>query len=415
MHKRKQESGAQKRKKEKQREEELAKNTKISKFFSPPVRTITELDKTTLSHNEDDGKCLPSTSSSGHESEFKEKIACSSTSRPRIETEAERLNETVTDMGYYKDKILTDEIKRHIILSTPCKPKGPFKKDPLQNNRHFSESYYYCAYKYGNINRLWLCYSLILDATYCEPCWLFSDSKHEQWRTGVRDWQGLSKKIKIHSNSQKHITACKIYDYWKKNKTIDKERENLIAIEASFWERVLERLFNITLLLSKNSLAFRGHREQTESDYNGNFLSQVMLLAKYDDVMKEIVNKPKGAIKYLSPSIQNELISCLGQHLLNSIINEINASPFFSIICDTTQDINKVDQMSIIIRYVHLLRNEESEATGFFIKESFIGFFSTKDHSATGMTSQILSTLEHLSIDIKKCRGQGYDGASVMS
>lgn len=380
MHIRKQESGAQKRKKEKQREEELAKNTKISKFFSPPVTTITELDKTTSSHNEDDGKCLPSTSSSGHESEFKGNLTCSSTStiqirsRPRTETEEERfnesvtLNETVTDMGYYKDKILTDEIKRRIILSTPCKPKGPFKKDPLQNNRHFSESYYYCAYKYGNIKRFWLCYSLILDATYCEPCWLFSDSKHEQWRTGIRDWQGLSKKIKTHSNSQKHITTCKIYDYWKKNKTIDKEREKLIAIEASFWERVLERLFSITLFLSKYSLAFRGHREQTGNDYNGNFLSQVMLLAKYDEVMKQIVNKPKGTIKYLSPTIQNELISCLGQHLLNSIINEINASPFFAIICDTTQDISKVDQMSVIIRYVHLLRNEESETTGFLLK-----------------------------------------------
>lgn len=53
MHKRKQESGAQKLKKGKQREEEFAKSSKISIFFLPLITTITELDKTTSSHDGD--------------------------------------------------------------------------------------------------------------------------------------------------------------------------------------------------------------------------------------------------------------------------------------------------------------------------------------------------------------------------
>ncbi len=45
-----------------------------------------------------------------------------------------------------------------------------------------------------------------LDAVYCEPCWLFSEERKakDNWREhGVRDWRGLSKKIKIHENSQR--------------------------------------------------------------------------------------------------------------------------------------------------------------------------------------------------------------------
>lgn len=58
---------------------------------------------------------------------------------------------------------------------------------------------------------------------------------------------------------------------------------------------VLERLFNITLALSKNSLAFRGHREFLIEtyEYNGHFLTQVKLVAKYEDILKQIINMLK--------------------------------------------------------------------------------------------------------------------------
>ncbi|GFY51395.1 transposon Ty3-I Gag-Pol polyprotein [Trichonephila inaurata madagascariensis] len=42
---------------------------------------------------------------------------------------------------------------------------------------------------------------------------------------------------------------------------IKMEHENETRKEASFWKMVLQRLFGIILTLSKNSLAFRGHRE----------------------------------------------------------------------------------------------------------------------------------------------------------
>lgn len=44
-----------------------------------------------------------------------------------------------------------------------------------------------------------------------------------------------------------------------------------------------------------------------------------------------------------------------------------------------------------------------------------MGFTKVSDQSAAGITSDILRSLEQMELDIKKCRGQGYDGANVMS
>lgn len=78
---------------------------------------------------------------------------------------------------------------------------------------------------------------------------------------------------------------------------------------------------------------------------------------------------------------------------------------------DSTQDLTKVDQLSIIIRYVKVNYEENK----FEIKESFIGFYDLKHHTAKDYEQLIRKIIIKLNLDITKCRGQGYDGASVMS
>lgn len=65
-----------------------------------------------------------------------------------------------------------------------------------------------------------------------------------------------------------------MYEFWKKNdtNTIDKELENEIRKEASFWKMVLQRLFGIILTLVKSALALRRHQEDlSQEGYHGNF------------------------------------------------------------------------------------------------------------------------------------------------
>ncbi|XP_065662971.1 zinc finger MYM-type protein 1-like [Hydra vulgaris] len=191
--------------------------------------------------------------------------------------------------------------------------------------------------------------------------------------------------------------------------------EEQIRYQSNFWVQVLERIVNITLVLCKNSLAFRGHRESFDNEYNGKFLTQVQLLAKYDNVMKQVLSMLNGSIKYLSHQIQNEVILCLATHLKATLTADINSSPFYSIIMDTTQDITKRDQLSQVFRYVKIIKNEQDEATSIEIKEVFLGFTEIYNHTAAGLHEEILNLLEKHHIKLSNCRGQGYDGANVMS
>lgn len=109
------------------------------------------------------------------------------------------------------------------------------------------------------------------------------------------------------------------------------------------------------------------------------------------------------------------MIECLGTTLENHLLEQIRASPFFAIIMDTTQDISKVDQLSFVVRYAVITRSENGQPVDIEVKESFIGFYAAIKHGAADLVNQVTSLFIEKNIDLKKCVGQGYDGASVMS
>ena len=131
---------------------------------------------------------------------------------------------------------------------------------------------------------------------------------------------------------------------------MDKQGDNEEALhqsllkKANFWQNILERLENVTLMLVKCNLRFRGSSEERLKDNKDNFLFIIQLLAKNDTVLDKLLQLPKGTPKYSSPLIQNELISVLAEEVLRDIKSEIQSAPFFAIILDTTQDVTKKDQ-----------------------------------------------------------------------
>ncbi|KAL4089557.1 hypothetical protein QTP88_024575 [Uroleucon formosanum] len=294
------------------------------------------------------------------------------------------------DLGNFINKKLNDTYKRLIFDMGPLKPPGPFPKDPHQGNMSFSESYIFQT-KYGPVNRFWLCHYPLLDATCCQPCWLFS-LQRSTWCTGLRDWKHLSERIKEHGFSKNHIEACAVYEMWQKNINIDKDLKNQIRKKASFWRMVLQRLFDIIIILATNSLALKGHWENLSLEgYHGNFLSVVQLVSRYDQVLNQVLEMPKGSTRYLSPTVQNEMIECIGNTLEGHLLENIRASPFFAIIMDTTQDIAKVDQLSIVVRYAAISRSENGQPVDLKVKEVFLGFYAITKHSAVDLVKQFLN------------------------
>ncbi|XP_065675882.1 zinc finger MYM-type protein 5-like [Hydra vulgaris] len=331
--------GAEKRKIRKEKEKELQKLPKLDILFKKSKNDIHQSDNIdSVDLNEFPKTEESQTTDTAAENAIQIEGANKETA---VEINIHPMALT-NDLGKYLNQIISDDEKRLLISIPPHRPKGPFPKDYNQQNRSFSETYYYYTLKYGPVPHIWLCCSILLDAVYCEPCWLFLN-QNSQWKTGLKDWKNLSTRISSHTSSQAHVNACAVYELWKTNQTIDETQEEQLRYKASFWKMALERLIRITLMLAKHSLAFRGHREGFTGDYNGNFLSQVKLLAHYDDVMKQIISMPSGSITYLSPDIQNELITILGVRLLEVLTTKINTSPFYSLMLDTTQDITKKD------------------------------------------------------------------------
>lgn len=315
MDKKKKPSGAFKRRQRQEREDSRQKLPKIDRFLNQPstssfspnildnviVSTVVQAEKPT------EGDLTIAVKDTTIREDVADHIiydnvcvAQVTAEKPTISSVFENLyNQSSYDLGNFTNILLSDDKKRQILDCGPLQPSGPFPKDDYQDNRCFSKSYYFSTSKYGPVHRFWLCYSKILDAVYCQPCWLFASQRNNNvWCKGFRDWKHLSERIKEHSFSSGHTEACAVYELWKKSdSTIDKELENEIRKEASFWKMVLQRLFDVILSLAKNSLALRGHRENlNEEGYHGNFLSVVELVARYDHILRQVLNMPKGII-----------------------------------------------------------------------------------------------------------------------
>ncbi|KAL4083607.1 hypothetical protein QTP88_028923 [Uroleucon formosanum] len=350
MSTKKQLSGYEKRKKKIEQEEHISKLPKISGFFTKtsglPTNVLPEhMDKFVHSdknsttelisndtHTENKTGGLLSFNTETRKSTDEDETIESTTPPDRLtltkESDTTEFTENnddceldlsarfPTDRGMFKNCV-SDKLKREILKYGPCKPEIDF---PLNDSkRKFSKIYYYVKLKNGTlIPRPWLCYS----------------------------------KINIHEFSLSHLNAMKVRSTWTKNLTIDKEFETQISKEAKFWRDILTRIVKIILTLTAGNTALRGNEGKQYSE--GNFLRTVKLVAEFDPILKSVFdNEKKFKIKYLIPTIQNELIEILASNVRQIICNEISTcSSGFSIIMDSTQDITKVDQVSVIIRYV---------------------------------------------------------------
>ncbi|GBN47575.1 hypothetical protein AVEN_117031-1 [Araneus ventricosus] len=115
-----------------------------------------------------------------------------------------------------------------------------------------------------------------------------------------------------------------------------------------------------------------------------------------------------GRSMYTSYFIQNELINTFGHLIQSQIVRNIRNSIFYSVLVDETNDISQIEQFSLCVRYV--------EDQKYKIREDFLTFAPVYDVTGAGLANTVLDTLSilGLGLDLKKMRGQGYDGAATM-
>lgn len=106
----------------------------------------------------------------------------------------------------------------------------------------------------------------------------------------------------------------------------------------------------------------------------GNFRSILLYRCKGDEYLTNIL-KSEGRNKYITPQIQNEIISSCGNLILQTIVKKVNNSQCFSVLADETTDISVTEQLALCVRYI-----DENN----IVNESFLKFIEV--HSLTGKT-----------------------------
>ncbi|CAI6354647.1 unnamed protein product [Macrosiphum euphorbiae] len=232
-------------------------------------------------------------------------------------------------------------------------------------SRSFKESWY--------DSHKWLCGSFYEQRLYCWPCVLLGKVKNVWSSDGYFDLKNLSRSVKKHEASKDHINNFIGLVRLEKNKgtIIDALNEGSRLSKILYNDNVrknrlvLLQIIEVVILLGKQELAFRGHDESTLSIIQGNFREMFNLLIKQNAELLSHYEKISNVFTGQSKTIQNEIIHCVYEYIIDVIKSEINDIHFFAVISDDTTDIVEKSQCAITLRYV--------KKTG-ELKESFLGF-----------------------------------------
>ncbi|CAB3990950.1 Hypothetical predicted protein [Paramuricea clavata] len=82
-------------------------------------------------------------------------------------------------------------------------------------------------------------------------------------------------------------------------------------------------------------------------------------MATVDPLMEDHLKNCADHATYLSPDIQNHMIEVIGSAISKEIIRRVKEATFFAIIADETPDSGKIEQLSLLVRYVRNGTTEE--------------------------------------------------------
>jgi hypothetical protein len=292
----------------------------------------------------------------------------------------------------------------------PCQPKlgiGKFSRYPQTDGRRFRQDWYK--------ERPWLEYCQIKDAAFCFPCRIFQPVSGDEcfMLIGYRNWQHATdseKGFAKHENSTSHKEAM---FRWKERN--DRERTGELITTKLITEQVernryyVRCIVEIIQFLVVNELPLRGDKEH-DGVPSGLFQHLFQYTLTKDDKLRGLVSLiPKNAT-YMSPDIQNEVISALADVAIEIIVSSAQSSFSYAVMADETKDKQGIVNLAVALRY--LPQHDDVKQTP---TERCIAIVSLHEQNAQAITTAIKNVLRDLSVNTDKIIAQTYDGASVMS
>ncbi|XP_050065236.1 zinc finger MYM-type protein 1-like isoform X2 [Aphis gossypii] len=289
-------------------------------------------------------------------------------------------------------------------------PDKHFPKDKI--GRSFHESWYWKGN--GSVTkRKWLSYSIKIDKVFCHYCVLFKTKQSNcHWtKYGFNLWKNGPAKIIMHETSEDHIMSSIKHSYKEASFPLIPSITEKLNADKCLNKKIISHLIDLTLFLGRHSLSFRGHREGWDEEIRGNFKDLVVLLAKYSpelaSYITEIQIKGRKANNFLSWQRQNQLIKAISKNILNVIKKELVDAKFFSISLDTTFDVSRKEQVSLIFRYIN--------KNTYTVHERLVAVKETTCTTGLHLFGMFETICQEMSINWKELLiGQSFDGAASM-
>lgn len=262
----------------------------------------------------------------------------------------------------------------------------------------------------------WLEYSTKCDAAFCFPCRFFARDKGPFSGKGFSDWQhatGHGYGLTAHNVSASHRFAMIAWEQHKLRVATSSDVTQLMDrghIKMKQANRMyIKTLAEIILFCGRQELALRGDNEEEHSLSRGNFLELVQLVARHDSEFAQRLAEVRGNATYLSPQIQNDIVFSISEVILDTICSRVTKSACFALLADETKDASKIEQISIILRFINI------DSDTWSVEERFLGFVAAASCNAETLTKHLVDTVSKRGLSMKNCVAQAYDGATVMS
>ena len=196
-----------------------------------------------------------------------------------------------------------------------------------------------------------------------------------------------------------------------------KDQVKLKPDQVIFNQSALKSIIQKIIFCGRQALSLHGHRVDPQF-YNGSLLEFTSVIvgnflklirfqdAASDGILKRIILKVRCNAKYMSKTIQNDLICLCGTEIVTGI-SEVKDSRVFSILADEVGDSSNTEQMSFVIWFI----DKSCQ-----IREGFIKFLEYKSGTfEQEFYLKIFNFIRDLGLEIGNLRGQVYDGAGIMA
>lgn len=218
---------------------------------------------------------------------------------------------------------------------------------------------------------------------------------------GFSNWKDATVGFKSHELSACHREAVEmVINLPSSTKHIGAILSKQYEMQMAQNRKMLLKILSSIRFLARQALSLRGHH----NDCDGNLIQLLKLQGGEDGEMLKWLEKKTN--KYTSPEVQNELLTLMATHILRSLSDKLQSSPFISIMIDETTDVTNQEQVTIVMRRIE---------DDFEVYEEFLGLYAVPSIDAVHLFSVIKDCMLRFNLPLSKLRGQCYDGCSTMS